>query len=387
MSDLAELPKGWQRVRLGNVASLRKIQIKPSKGDATPYIGLEHIVTGGSLKGLGKAGEAISNKTVFQSGDSLYGKLRPNLRKVLRAAFDGVCSTEILAVFAHDPRHGGFLSHLMRSDLLHVHAMRGITGTRMPRTSWSHLRDFRLCLPPMNEQREIAGILDAVDNAIDRTEAVKSATKRLCDALLGELLTRGVPGWHSKWRCIAGLGTIPAKWSVMPLGNFATLQRGADLAVQDRGSGSIPVYGSNGVLGTHAQPLCSGPGVITGRSGSIGRVYFADRPYWPLNTTLYVRDFHGNNERFTYWLLTSLRLDRYAASTGVPSLNRNFVHPKAIAVPSRDEQDTIATLLDAVEKTMRQHDLHRDALVSLKALTTHDLLTGRTRAHKLLGAL
>lgn len=93
------VPNGWQAMRLGDVSSIRSEQVKPAAGDSRPYVALEHIDSAGSLNGYGTASDSISNKTVFHRGDTLYGKLRPNLRKVIRAEVDGVCSTDILAVF------------------------------------------------------------------------------------------------------------------------------------------------------------------------------------------------------------------------------------------------------------------------------------------------
>ena len=187
------LPEGWRKVRLGDVADLRREQVKPKGDDLRPYVALEHISSEGGLNGHGRAAESISNKTLFQSGDTLYGKLRPNLRKVVRAEFDGVCSTDILAIFACEQAAGSFLGHLLRSDLLHHHAMRGVAGTKMPRTSWSHLSKFEFLLPPLPEQRAIAAVLDSIDEAIERTEEVIAATERLRDALLHELLTPRPP--------------------------------------------------------------------------------------------------------------------------------------------------------------------------------------------------
>ena len=87
-------------------------------------------------------------------------------------------------------------------------------------------RSLPILLPPLSEQRAIAAVLDAIDEAIERTEAVISATERLRDALLHELLTRGVPGWHTEWRTVPGLGTIPADWQVVRLGDVAEVRRG-----------------------------------------------------------------------------------------------------------------------------------------------------------------
>ena len=79
---------------------------------------------------------------------------------------------------------------------------------------------MELALPPLREQRAIAGVLDAIDEAIEQTEAVIAATERLRDSLLHDLLTRGVPGWHSEWKEVAGVGMVPACWEVVRLGQI-----------------------------------------------------------------------------------------------------------------------------------------------------------------------
>ena len=226
MAVRTQAPDGWQVARLGDVASLRNEQVTPVGGDPRPNVALENFVSGGSLNGYGKAGDSVSNKTTFRNGDTLYGKLRPNLRKVVRVDFEGVCSTDILAVFPNDPMDGLFLNHLLQGDPLHEHAMRGVAGTKMPRTSWKHLREYKFVCPPLPEQLTIAAVLDSIDEATERTEEVAAATERLRDSLLHRLLTRGVPGRHSEWKEAPGLGTIPACWDVVRLGDVTEVQTG-----------------------------------------------------------------------------------------------------------------------------------------------------------------
>lgn len=168
---------------------------------------------------------------------------------------------------------------------------------------------------------------------------------------------------------------IPDGWRLARLGDVITLQRGIDLPVQDRLNGAIPVYGSNGVLGYHSNASQSGPGVITGRSGSIGLVYYSEGPYWPLNTTLYVRDFHGNNERYVCHFLGHLGLERFAASTGVPSLNRNFVHPHLVVIPPPAEQQAIAAVLDSIDDAIEGTEAVIVAMERLRDALLHELLT------------
>ena len=99
-------------------------------------------------------------------------------------------------------------------------------GTTRKRLRRSDIATLLFPLPPLPEQRAIAKVLDSIDEAIEDTEAVVAATKRLRDALLHRLLTRGVPGWHSEWKDVRGLGTIPASWDVVRLGDVAEIQTG-----------------------------------------------------------------------------------------------------------------------------------------------------------------
>ena len=108
--------------------------------------------------------------------------------------------------------------------------------------------------------------------------------------------------------------------------------------------------GSFGVTGFHDEAACRGPGVTVGRSGaSIGTVSYIEGDYWPLNTCLYVRNFHGNNPRFAFYFLQTIDLAGMNSGSAQPSLNRNFVHPFPVRFPGRSEQDEIAELLSVLD--------------------------------------
>ncbi len=171
------------------------------------------------------------------------------------------------------------------------------------------------------------------------------------------------------------IALTPDGWEEKRLGDVATLQRGMDLPIHNRTPGEVPVYGSNGIDGFHSETPLVGPGVITGRSGTIGFVYFCQEKYWPLNTTLYVKDFHRNEPRFVFRLLESLKLDRFTAATGVPSLNRNFVHPTSVHLPPLPEQRRIAKILDTVDEAIRATEQLIAKLKQMKQGLLHDLLT------------
>ncbi len=154
------------------------------------------------------------------------------------------------------------------------------------------------------------------------------------------------------------------------LGDVITLHRGYDLPSSQRVEGSVPVIGSSGVSGTHNVAKLNGQNVITGRYGTIGEVYYHDGPCWPLNTTLYVEDFHGNNPRYCSYLLEavlgSIRIDGSDKST-VPGVDRNVLH--ALSVPFIDdvgEQISVSRLLSALDDKI---DLNRRMMAELEEAT------------------
>ncbi|MCE0760091.1 restriction endonuclease subunit S [Marinobacter sp. G11] len=140
---------------------------------------------------------------------------------------------------------------------------------------------------------------------------------------------------------------MKGEWKDCALADVCTLQRGFDLPKRDRVLGHIPLMSSSGAIDFHNQAKVAGPGVVTGRSGSIGNVFYVDDDFWPLNTTLYVKDFHGNYPRFVYYLLSSFGLERFSSGAGVPTLNRNSVHNEMVSVPGTVEgQKRIDDILD-----------------------------------------
>lgn len=159
---------------------------------------------------------------------------------------------------------------------------------------------------------------------------------------------------------------MAGEWSRMPLGDFVTLQRGHDLPDERRRPGHVPILGSFGVTGWHDEARARGPGVTVGRSGaSFGVVSYSDRDYWPLNTALYVTDFHGNDERFAYFLLKQFDFRGYNSGSAQPSLNRNFVHPVPVDVPPLPEQHAIAHILGTLDDKI---ELNRRMSETLEAM-------------------
>jgi len=126
---------------------------------------------------------------------------------------------------------------------------------------------------------------------------------------------------------------IPEGWEHIAFEDALLLQRGFDLPLQDREEGSVPVYGSTGVSGFHIKAMVKGPGVVTGRSGTLGAVHYISEDFWPLNTTLWVREFKRVSPIYAFLMLQGMNLEQYNGGVSVPTLDRKAVHRLPVVVP------------------------------------------------------
>lgn len=188
-----------QLVSLDSLVDLVTDKVTVVKDPSKPYVGLEHIPSNGSsVLGVGSASDSISTNNVFRSGDTLFGKLRPRLRKSVRVNFDGYCSTDILVLRAKASANADFVSFVLSSDPVFAEAIRTEEGTKMPRCSWSSVRNVTVFRPTSGDaQRRIAEILTTVDEAMEQTEALVGKLEQMKAGLMHDLFTRGVtPDGH-----------------------------------------------------------------------------------------------------------------------------------------------------------------------------------------------
>ena len=142
-------------------------------------------------------------------------------------------------------------------------------------------------------------------------------------------------------------------WRNGELGDFVTLKRGFDLPQQKREDGKVPIFSSSGITGTHSTAMVKAPGVITGRYGTIGEVFYAAKDFWPLNTTLFVEDFHGNDAKFIYYFLKTLEWSKFTSASAVPGINRNTVHKEIVSLPDIETQRRIASTLSMFDEKIK----------------------------------
>ncbi|MDM7852102.1 restriction endonuclease subunit S [Pseudochrobactrum kiredjianiae] len=155
-------------------------------------------------------------------------------------------------------------------------------------------------------------------------------------------------------------------WTDCELGDVVTLKRGHDLPNDRRVEGDIPVVSSSGITGWHNEAKAEPPGVVTGRYGTIGEVFYLDRPYWPLNTALYAIDFHGNSPKFIAYFLRNQLKNYQSEKAAVPGVDRNVLHKIKVRCPDPQSQDRIVSILSAYDDLI-ENNRRRIALLEQAA--------------------
>ncbi|MGO1718931.1 MAG: restriction endonuclease subunit S [Luteimonas sp.] len=207
-----------------------------------------------------------------------------------------------------------------------------------------------------DEQDRIVAILDQAFAALDRARA--HAEANLADA--AELFESFLSGAFS---------TGGPSWIPCTVGDVVTLQRGFDITKAKQIDGDVPVISSGGAKSFHSVAKASGPGVVIGRKGSIGSVYYIEQDYWPHDTTLFVKDFKGHLPLLVSYLFRGLGLAKLDTGAANPSLNRNLVHPLKINWPPLEQQEAVAASLSEVERaSLEIQSSCRSKLADISAL-------------------
>ena len=192
---------------------------------------------------------------------------------------------------------------------------------------------------------------------------------------------------HSCLR-VAGRSTVPDRlddegkpegWDAGRLDDALILQRGFDLPASGRTHGVYPVMAASGINGYHDKFMVKGPGVTTGRSGVLGRVFLVQTDFWPLNTSLWVKEFKRVSPHYAFELLRRLDFEMFNAGSAVPTLSRNHVHNLPITLPPRRLMDAFDRHAVPMARKLKSNDEECDNLARLRDTLLPQLLSGKLR--------
>lgn len=284
---------------------------------------------------------------------------------------DGIeFSIKNVALFRPDPLKIDplYFYYLVISPYFRGHFLNVRSGSAQPFISLESFRSLKFkYLKNKTVQQSVASVLCTYDEMIEnnrrRIQLLEQAARLLYKEWFVHLRFPG----NEHVKITDG---VPEGWQKKPLGEMLTLQRGFDLPVSKRKEGLFPIYASTGINGYHIEAKVRGPGVVTGRSGSLGTVMYVSVDFWPLNTALWVKEFKRVGPHFATHLLSSLHLEQYNGGAAVPTLNRNDVHrievfcPPALLLQLFEEQaDALTKQIEILNKTNNKAGEARDLLL------------------------
>ena len=270
-------------------------------------------------------------------------------------------------------------------------------------------------IPPLPEQKTIAHILGTLDDKIELNRQMNDTLEAMAqtlfkswfvdfDPVIDNALAAGnvIPDefieraeqrkgiekkeyseiqklFPDEFEFTEEMGWIPKGWEVGSLDNMFELQRGFDLPKTKRTDGFYPLMAASGQDGTHDEYKVKGPGVITGRSGKLGIVSFVNADYWPLNTTLWVKNYNQSNPYHAYFFLQTLDLEKYNSGSAVPSLNRNNVHNLIQILPSNIVLDKFQEVIESSFAKIAENNTGIETLAKLRDTLLPNLMSGEIR--------
>lgn len=265
------------------------------------------------------------------------------------------------------------------------------SGSALPYLTVRDLNRIAVSLPSLPEQRAIAATLGALDDKIELNRRMNATLEAMARALFrdwfvdfgptrakqaGEPPTLAPELWLLFPARLDENGR-PEGWELRRVDQLMELAYGKALKATDRQPGPVPVYGSGGITGQHSEALVPGPSVIIGRKGTVGSLYWEDRPFFPIDTVFYVRPLVPLT--FCYYALDTLNLDRMNTDAAVPGLNRNNAYRLEVPWPSDDLVDVFDQLASSIRNRIRHSDEESRTLAQTRDLLLPRLMSGELR--------
>lgn len=246
-------------------------------------------------------------------------------------------------------------------------------GTAQDNLSWEKLSTIKFCIPEYKEQCRIADILSAYDDLIENNQKqiklLEEAAQRLYKEWFVDLRFPG----HENTKIV---DDVPEGWSRTNINEILTFHRGYDLTKNEMKAGRYPVVGSTTVIGYHNEFKINGPGIVTDRSGSLGKYQFIWDNFWPHNTSLYISDYKDHNIFFVYSLLQTVDFASLNNGGAIPTLNRNVLSNIEVIEPEKKLQDVFAKIAEPQYQKIRNLEKQNDRLKTARDLLLPKLMSG-----------
>jgi type I restriction enzyme, S subunit len=298
----------WRECELGDVATFRTGKLNSNAETST---GIYPFFTC-SPETLKIDNYAFDEETLLLAGNNANGVFS---LKYYKGKFNAYQRTYLISIKEISHQDYKFLFYSLKLQLSNLEHVSHGTATKF--LTLSILNKIPYFHPPLPEQKAIATVLSSLDDKIDLLHRQNQTLEAMAETLFRQ--------WF----------VVEAKedWEEGKIQDLFILQRGYDLPIQNRIEGYYPIFAASGFSGGHSEYKAKAPCVTTGRSGLLGKVFFVQEDFWPLNTSLYVKEFKRATPLFSYFVLRNIDLESFNAGSAVPTLNRNHLHEYSISIP------------------------------------------------------
>lgn len=348
------------------------------KGEYAPFVEMANVSI------TYREPEKIENKKYtsgpkFQNGDSVVARIEPCLQNGKRFFWKsdkiGFGSTEYIVFRAKEGKMDSkYLFYLLKTDYIKksmVSSMVGATGRQ--RVNNDIFGQIEIVVPNIEKQKKIGRTLflydDLIENNQKQIKLLEEAAQRLYKEWFADLRFPG----HENTKIVDG---VPEGWSRTNINEILTFHRGYDLTKNEMKAGRYPVVGSTTVIGYHNEFKIKGPGIVTGRSGSLGKYQFIWDNFWPHNTSLYISDYKDHNIFFVYSLLQTVDFASLNNGGAIPTLNRNVLSNIEVIEPTDELQEMFAKIAEAQYRKIRNLEKQNNQLKMARDVLLPKLMSG-----------
>ena len=325
----------WEKYKLDEIATISKERIGVGMLSSSNYISTENMKSNFGGVDLTASLPVSGNVIKFQQGDTLLSNIRPYLKKIWQARFDGGCSADILVFRSNKLCNQDFLYYTLANEKFISYAMSGAKGVKMPRGDKEQLLKYELHLPTATEQNKITSLLSLLDQRIKTQKKVIEDLKRLKYAISKRVFENHGSSNSMLLGKVADIyqpQTIPTSW--------------LNDALQ------YPVYGANGVIGKYSEynhensQIC-----IACRGNTCGTVNYSEPKSWITGNAMVINtDRYDVNKRFLFHQLCIVNYSTIISGSGQPQIVRAPLEKMKIWFPDEDVQERIATFFDTIEE-------------------------------------
>lgn len=355
----------------------------PDEGEGYPLIRTPNVGKGRlDLNGVHRVGESVYKQRIQRgaprANDLIFAREAPAGNVALVQENQTVCLGQRTVLIRPNVQkvNPQYLVYYLLSPKPQYELLGTANGATVAHVNLPAIRNLKIELPEKSVQDKIGTILvtydDLIENNQKQIKLLEEAAQRLYKEWFVDLRFPG----HENTKIVDG---VPEGWSKTNINEILTFHRGYDLTKNEMEAGRYPVVGSTTVIGYHNEFKIKGPGIVTGRSGSLGKYQFIWDDFWPHNTSLYISDYKDHNIFFVYSLLQTVDFTSLNNGGAIPTLNRNVLSNVEVIEPEKKLQDMFAKIVEPHYQKIKNLEKQNDRLKTARGLLLPKLMSGEVK--------